>query len=742
MTADITDQEIIERLEAWFPGAKNYWDPHHARFTKITRFTKIHGDGAQWVEKNYDERKANGRLSLTENLLGPFVAQVVNDLKQSNFAIQVKGRDDGTDPKLAKVRQGIHRGIQINGKWSNCIGQAADDLVTGGYCATRIITQYANPKTFRKDIKYIGLSDPTRMFHGDGSHSEDDYSDVTDSLVYEPYSNSKFKREFGQDPKDFLETSECSPVWGSKTTGPWVSEYFFKQEIPDTLVMFGDKEMYLSELKAKHNDSAKETGLKVEDLIANDKNGEPITRESYRCQVWWVKLAGKKVLKKEKWPGYWIPNFVGHGRKVTVSGETFLYGLAEPAVDSQRLHNFAVSSHAERLAYAPKIPIYAAIESIPAKFMDAWNNINTSSNSVAYYNAFDAAGNALPPPRRENSIQSDPGFLDLKATTEQGIKGTMGMWESALGQKSNETTGVAIGKRERQATTGNYNWGANLAIMAEHMGRVTDELLDKVIDVPTQVRMVGEDDKEEVIWAASLEEGEDPGEMHDLNRGEFDIICKMTPSSDTKRDEATQGLQALFQSAPELAEILSDFFVQEQDWRLSDKATERIRKFLAMKYPGVVEPEDGKGQPQIPPQVQQELTRLQQENQQLNQHLQEIGPENQQLKIENQSIKASKDVDHGKLQLDAQKIEIERFKADTERMSVIGAQEAANGNLLLKADAQSHKAGVDGATLELAHRKVHIDQKSKQAALDAKPTEARSGNSATDSDKSGSTMEG
>lgn len=749
---EISDEDVIARLEAWFPGAQKYWKPHHEQFNKIKKFVKVHGDGAQWDKSAYDSRNNSNppRITLTENLLGPFVAQVVNDIKRSNFSIQVKPRDEGTDIKLAKVRQGLLRGVQLNGGWQQALGQSADDQVTGGLGAFRLITRYPNPKTFRKELKYIALDDPTRMLHGDGTHKEADYSDVTDSLVYEPYSNERFKAEFGKDPKEFLGRSDTSPVWGNHA-GPWVSEYFFKQEIEDELVMYGKEEIFLSELSAKAKKDAKLIGLKVDDLIAVDKSGEQIRRKTMRCQIWWCKLAGKQVLQKEKWPGYWIPNFVVNGRKVVVEGETFFYGLAAPAVDAQKRHNFAVSAHTERLALSPKAPIWAAVESIPTGMQGDWDNINSTNKAVMYYNSRDASGQPIPPPHRENPIQSDPGFLDLLTVSEQGIKGTMGMWESALGQKSNEKTGVAIRARESQADTGNFDWGLNLAVCAEHAGRVTDELINKIIDVPTQVRIVGEDDKEEVIWAASLEKDqENPDQYFDLNRGEFDILCKMTPSADTKRDETTAGLQTLFQSAPELAEILSDFFVNEQDWRLADKATERIRKFLAMKYPGVVSHEgDGKDQPQIPPEVQQHIQQMQQQMQQMGQQLQDAQKamqENQSLKIENQSIKASK-------QIEARQLEIEQFKADTDRMKAVGAVDANKQNMLLESDKAAHTAAVEVVQLGHDRAKAHsahelqaaaLEQAREQAAQAAEATAADAGQQSTPEDvkEPGSSMEG
>lgn len=716
-----SDKEILDRVEKWFPGAKKEWDPHHQRFTKIKRFTKSNEEGVRWEPKTYAKRVSEGRLCLDENLLGPFCNQVVNDIKQSDFATQVKSKDAGTDPKLAKVRQGLHRGVQQIGGWSPMLGQCADDLVTGGLCAARILTQYENPMSFRKEIQYRNI-DPLRMFHGDGTHKKSNFSDVTDSLVYEPYTKDKFKSEFGVDATKYLGSS--SP-WGSQESGPWVSEYFFKDETPERLAMtVTGKDMYVSELKMVLKNPnhkfyvgredlqllAQLGNLTLDDLIARDDQGEPIIRDTEACQIWWCKIAAKEVLSKEPWPGTIIPNFVGIGRKVLIDGVAFYYGLAEPAMDAQMRHNYAVTMHTERLSYAPKIPIWMPIEGVPAGQQTNWDNINQSMNAVGYYHAYDPndPSRPLPAPIRAPSVQSDPGFLDLQGITQQGIKGTLGMWETSLAAPSNETSGVAIRTRERQADTGNYDWGANVAVMAEAMATATDEILPKVIDVPQQVRIVGEDDKEAVIWAASLEEdAEDAGKYFNLNQGKFDLLVKMTQGADTKRDETNLLLQTIFQAVPGSVLPLGPTYIRNSEIKDADGAAKLLERWANTQSPGLFPPEQGQQDPQ---QMQAALSQMQQKMAQMQESLQKMGPENEQLKIENAAIKADKTND-------TERVRIEWFKAQADAKAKSNAANAKAGDLSLKAEDQAHDHTIENAQIiQGAHAQEH-QQKHETASF-------------------------
>lgn len=708
-----SNEEVLKRVEEWFPGAQSFWKPHHDRFDKRKSFAKASGENGQWTDEEVSARNSTNppRVTLTENLLGPFLNQVINDIKQSDFGAQVKGKDSGADPKLAEVRQGLHRGIQQNGGFKAVLDQAADDLVSGGLGAFRFITKYEHPKSFQKEIEYLDI-DPVRLFHGDGSNRKANFSDVTDSLVYEPYSEARFKAEFKKDPKQFLGARGTCGVWGYGDT-PWVSEYFYKDESPAVLSMCVDgKERYTDEIKELLEDQDRlmavvqdrqdlalmaQIGqvLKVDDLVEKDEAGEPITRESTRCQIWWCKLAGKEVLQVEAWPGLFIPNFLATGPKVGVAGDYKWMSLGEPAEGVQRAHNYAFSAMVERAGKSPKIRTYAALESIPPQYQGDWDSLATSNKEVVYYNGFDAEGRPLPTPQQSAPIQTDPAFADLRAMTEQGIRNVLGMWESALGANSQERSGIAIQTRERQADTGNYHWGASLALAAEHCFAVTDELISKVYDVPTQIRIVGEDEKESVIWAASLEENDpNPDGYFNLNQGKYDLYCKMMPGADTKRDDQSRGMEALFQGDPEMRAVLAPEYIAIQNWKGADKLSKVAESYRAMKFPGIKSGDEGKDNAQAQAQQMQQMQAQMQQMQEALQKSQQALQENQQLKIQIAAVQADK-------ANDTKRVQIETFLAQVEAKSKGVEAEVKQGTLSLKADQQQHEKQVDAAELQL-----------------------------------------
>ena len=79
------------------------------------------------------------------------------------------------------------------------------------------------------------------------------------------------------------------------------------------------------------------------------------------------------------------------------------------------------------------------------------------------------------------------------------MKATTGIYDSALGAKSNETSGVAIGRRQLESDTAQYHFIDNVKRSLEYAGRVLVEIIPKIYDNERVIRLQGEDDSEEFV---------------------------------------------------------------------------------------------------------------------------------------------------------------------------------------------------------------------------------------------------
>jgi hypothetical protein len=142
--------------------------------------------------------------------------------------------------------------------------------------------------------------------------------------------------------------------------------------------------------------------------------------------------------------------------------------------------------------------------------------------------------------------------------------------------------------------------------------------------------------------------------MHDLRVGKYDLVVETGPSYTTKREEAVVGMTAALQAFPDAAPVILPELAKNSDWPGADKLAEKLQ---AMQ------------QPQIPPEMQQQMDQAAQQVDQLTQ-------ENQQLKMDQSAemakIEAQKQADGAKL-VNQRAADEEKIKS-SERMSILEIQ--------------------------------------------------------------------
>jgi len=149
--------------------------------------------------------------------------------------------------------------------------------------------------------------------------------------------------------------------------------------------------------------------------------------------------------------------------------------------------------------------------------------------------------------------------------------------------------------------------------------------------------------------------------------GRYDVTIDTGPSYQTQRQEAAANLNEIAARNPQIMGIAGDLIMQAQDFPMADKLAERLAKTIP---PQLMDDDD---QPQLPPQVMQQL-------QQMDQVIQQMTAENQALQAELQSKEADR---QAKLAAEAAKIEQQReaqeqdhdvdvYKAETERIKAVG----------------------------------------------------------------------
>ena len=166
------------------------------------------------------------------------------------------------------------------------------------------------------------------------------------------------------------------------------------------------------------------------------------------------------------------------------------------------------------------------------------------------------------------------------ALASEDMKATTGIYDASLGNRSNETAGVAIRQRQMEGDVSTNFFGDNLAASMRRAGRILVDLIPIVYDSQRIARIVHDDgsDKMEMVNSVVIERGV-PRIQNDLTIGDYDVTVNIGPSYATKRQEALEGMAEILRGNPN-ATMFLDIIAKNSDWPGAEQFAERAQKML------------------------------------------------------------------------------------------------------------------------------------------------------------------
>ena len=337
------------------------------------------------------------------------------------------------------------------------------------------------------------------------------------------------------------------------------------------------------------------------DAAPESPKGKPAVRAKRKVKTHKVSqyiISGQEVLEGPiAWAGKYIPIIPVIGEEIWAGETRITKGIVRDAKDSQRLFNFMRSASAEVVALQPKAPFKATPKQVEG-YEDLWAQAHRKSIPVLYFNHDPNLPNYVP--QREPPPQAATGMIAEANLAADDMKATTGIYDAALGAKSNETSGVAIRERDQQGDTATYHIGDNLRYAVATCGRQLVDLIPRIYDTARIVRVLGDDGTYEMVpinQEVMTREGKKL--VHDLTVGKYDVIVDSGPGYRTKRAEAADGMLEMMRVAPETAVVIAPRLAKTQDWPQSEDISEDLMKLLP---PALQPPPVGPdGQPLPPP---------------------------------------------------------------------------------------------------------------------------------------------
>lgn len=666
-------KEALQR----FTETKSYWADIYEAHRKSTRFS-IGLD--QWSDR---ELRLRGGLEncLTVPVLPQYIHQVVNDMKINTPSIDVLPGEGGGDKETAKIFKGLIRNIEYKSKADGVYDTAGDYAVRGGFGFMGVDHDYISEDSFLQELKLRRFQNPQSVYI-DMNSVEIDGSDAEIAFVLEEITKADFEEKyrgkafisFDGDPKD--------------TTA----------DVINICEIFVKKYEYVT----------KALDVTGEIVDADEKEVRP-TRKLKKCKIHRYKFSGNDLLEETTFPGKYIPIVPCYGEEVWVDGSRKLLSLISLAMDAQRRLNKWATKESDLLDMAPISPVQAPVGAVD-DFMDEWGS--PGSVNVMRYKMFDENGNPLNKPERLPPPPVPTGFANARVGAVEDVKAALGMYNASIGQRSNETSGVAINARKVEGEVATYHFADNRKKSIEQVGRILVSAIPEIYDTDRIIRIIGEEENPVTVGinGAPLQEGQK--EQFDLRTGQYDVRVTTGASYTTKRQEAAALVGDAMVKNPQLMGVIGDLYFKNLDVAGAEAMAARVRKTIPKQ---LIADEEVESEKPIDPEKEMMAQQLEQMNAQMQQmgaELQSKQREEQYKILEQQNKQAELELkrlaEENKAQLEAAKLQLEkdRLMIDTQN---------ANKEMPIVNDTQEREL----KEREMRLKEAEFALKAQQAQLEA-----------------------
>jgi hypothetical protein len=565
------EQDIITEALHRFETAADSWQDTYDLALGDVAF--VDEPESQWDETSKNNRK--NRPCLTFDKLSASVDRVVGSQFANMPSIKVRAAEEG-DEDTAEVFQGLIR--QIDQRGLKAFKTAYKFAVKGGWGCFLIDHDYIDDVSLNQDIIIREIKNPFSVLI-DPVVQAQPVEEARYGFVFEDIERDEFERMY---PKAKSEGSQ-SDFESTGNFDSWVSDDYVRVADYYRIVTEETRLVQLSDGRVVDYSQI--------EPIADELNLNGITlgkeRRVQMRKLERYKLTALEVLEEIECVGRFIPIVPVFGKTTNVDGTFFSRGIVQKAKDAQKMYNYARSVAVEVTALTPKQP-YLVTPGMIKGHEERWRNMMTSSDPVMFFN-FDQGQK----PFREAPAQGSPALSQDAQLASQDIQATTGIFEANLGQQGNETSGVAIRGRQFQGELTNYEYADQLSDAMELAGKICIDLIPKIYDTERQIRILGEDETEEVIAVNKPLQDMQTGEFiltNDLSVGHYDIKMATGPSFSTRKQETAEQLSQIIAQNPDMSQLVGDILFKNMDLVGGDEVISRLRS--AGVKAGIIEPDE------------------------------------------------------------------------------------------------------------------------------------------------------
>jgi hypothetical protein len=564
------DQEniITEALDR-FEVAGDSWSEIYEQSIADVQF--VDDDDGQWEDSARESR--HNRPCLTFDKLSAAVDRVVGGQLANMPSIKVRAAEEG-DEDIAEVYQGLIQ--QIDQRGIQAFKTAFKFAVKSGWGCVLVDHDYIDDVSLDQDIVIREIKNPFAVLI-DPVIQAQNVQEARYGFLFEDLERKEFERLYPD--ANVAETDFESTGNGES----WISED--QVRVADYYRIVLEKQTLVQLSDGRVVDQKEIEPVRDELNLMGITLGK--TREVQVRKLERFKITATEVLDEVECTGRFIPIIPVLGKTSNINGRFISRGLVRKAKDAQRLYNYSRSVAVEVTGLTPKQPYFVTPAMIKGH-ESRWKNMMVSNDPVMMFN-FDSGQK----PFREQPAQGSPGLMQDAQLAAEDIKSATGVFDANMGAQGNETSGVAIRGRQFQGEMSNFEFQDQLVDSMELAGRVCIDMIPNVYDTERTIRIIGEDEREEVVAVNKTLMDGATGEYvktMDLNVGSYDIKVSSGPSYTTRKQETAEQLSTIVAQNPAMSELVGDVLFKNMDLVGGDEVISRLRS--AGVKSGIIEPNE------------------------------------------------------------------------------------------------------------------------------------------------------
>ena len=663
------EQKVLDEMQRRVMYAAEYWKETFLVGQEDVRQTYIE----QWPEYAKQKRLASDRPALSLNSLPQYIGTITSNLQQSTIGVKfvqvggISGEIPGwTDHRMnlnhAEIMSGITRAIEIRSDCAQKYARGGQHAAEAGLGWFLLEIRPDPDDPFVNEIWVQHVRNRWSVLI-DIDAIEPDASDMSYAFVSELIPVEEFNVRYpehaseGKHPLDDYggwtgEVAGNTEYWG-KQHHVRVFDYYRKVKVDKEYI-----ELFHPKTMERIVNRTEDIGIYVDEL--KQRGFEERQRKKFpEYEVRIIRTLRNKLLTDEYvWPGSRIPIIPVFGREVDLNDKTLFLSLIHYAIEPAQMKNMWASAATERAANLPKDPWILSEEQL-GDLSGKWSDMELNNPAYLTYHQIEGTEK----PYRITTTNMPVAELSMFQVMAGAIEEAIGIYEANLGKKSNETSGVAIEKRQQAGAGASFGFIYNVATAIRSIGEQFKELIPKVYNDDRLVTIITEEGEAQQFHVNHYITDDETGKKYlygALSLTRYSVRVDVGPGNVTKREEFWRVVEAIFANQPQIAAVAGDLFIKALNLPYGDALVKRLRATLPDQF---LTDQERKAKPPRQPTPEENI---------------------ETLKLEAEKVKAEGDIAKVQGDIELINLKIQEAKQGLDRASleaVVGGPEAGSEDM-------------------------------------------------------------